>query len=63
MAQEFKIGDHVILVSPVEGRELEQIGLKGKIAKLEQDKVTVNWDAGHVGTYEKWRLTRMPIVD
>lgn len=63
MPQEFKIGDRVILVSPVEGRERDQIGLKGRITKIEMDKATVGWDAGHVGSYEKWRLTRMPNVN
>ena len=63
MAHEFRVGNCVILVSPLDGNNCERIGLKGKVTKLDADRVTVEWEVGYTGTYEKWRLTMMPVTD
>jgi hypothetical protein len=35
------------------GDDRERIGLKGNVAKIDADRVTVDWKIGYTGTYEK----------
>lgn len=63
MAQEYKVGHRVVLVSPAAGNGSERIGLKGTVTAVGADELGVKWDAGFAGSYARWRLTKAPIVD